>query len=393
MIARRSCSVAEELPPDEHGRYARQQRIPGWQQHRIADASLLVVGAGAIGNEVLKNLALLGVGHLVIVDMDRIERSNLSRTVLFHDHDVGQSKAATAARAVQRLNPAVRVTVLEGDLRFALGLGYVRHSTLVLGCLDNQGARSWLSRMCLAANVPLLDAGMWAWGGEIRAFLSPDDACFDCLLSPEARDDQWRRFSCTSGFRPVEATPHLPTTITTTAIIGGLLAQEAVRVLLDQPMERGTALVYNGLDHQLYRTHLARDPACPHHTPLDWTTVTPLPGTAATVTPHALLTAAQERWHLPVTLDLGREVLLSFDCPTCATTDLVLQPLALLPATAAHCPRCGDPRLPRTISTITLDDAYAHRPLAHFGIPDGDVVRLWVGEQVCLFELARSADH
>lgn len=238
--------MAEELPPDRDVRYARQQLIPGWQQRQIADASLLVVGAGAIGNEVLKNLALLGVGHLVIVDMDRIEHSNLSRTVLFHDHDVGQSKAATAARAVQRLNPDVRVTVLEGDLRFGLGLGYVRHSTLVLGCLDNQGARSWLSRMCLAANVPLLDAGMWAWGGEIRAFLSPDEACFDCLLSPDERADLWLRFSCTAGFRPVDAAPHLPTTISTTAIIGGLLVQEAVRFLHQQPMESGTALVYNG---------------------------------------------------------------------------------------------------------------------------------------------------
>jgi adenylyltransferase/sulfurtransferase len=93
-------------------RYARQQLIPGWQQAHLAEATVLVVGAGALGNEVLKNLALVGVGHLIIVDMDRIEPSNLSRTVLFQADDVGQTKATTAARALARINPDVRITVL-----------------------------------------------------------------------------------------------------------------------------------------------------------------------------------------------------------------------------------------------------------------------------------------
>src|SRR5690348_14656367 len=70
-------------------RYARQQLIEWWNQERLRNARVLVAGVGALGNEVLKNLALVGVGHLLLIDFDRVEYSNLSRTVLFRENDVG----------------------------------------------------------------------------------------------------------------------------------------------------------------------------------------------------------------------------------------------------------------------------------------------------------------
>jgi len=230
----------------DDARYDRQRRIPGWAQAPLSAATVLVAGAGAVGNEVLKNLALLGVGQLVIVDMDVIERSNLSRTLLFREADLGVSKALAAARAVRQLNPAVRVTALDGDLRFVLGLGRLHACTLALGCLDSQGARSFLSQLCQLAGTPLLDAGMWAMGGEVRAFLDAEGPCFDCTLTSDERSDLWLRYSCSSGFRVDDATGPMPTTISTTAIIGGLMAQEVARLLQGQQVANGTALVYNG---------------------------------------------------------------------------------------------------------------------------------------------------
>src|SRR5258707_3325621 len=78
---------------DESDRYGRLRLIPWWRQERLSAARVLVVGAGALGNEVLKNLALLGVGTVYVIDLDTIETSNLSRSVLFRAEDGGQSKA------------------------------------------------------------------------------------------------------------------------------------------------------------------------------------------------------------------------------------------------------------------------------------------------------------
>ncbi|HEV8187910.1 MAG TPA: ThiF family adenylyltransferase, partial [Pyrinomonadaceae bacterium] len=88
-----SLDTIRVLPED---RYDRQRLIPWWEQERLAAARVLVIGAGALGNEILKLLALSGVGHIMIFDMDRIEVSNLSRTVLFNETDAGALKAEVA---------------------------------------------------------------------------------------------------------------------------------------------------------------------------------------------------------------------------------------------------------------------------------------------------------
>jgi adenylyltransferase/sulfurtransferase len=382
--------MADIAVPTHADRYARQRPIRGWQQERLAAATVLVAGAGALGNEVAKNLALLGVGHLLIVDMDHIEPSNLSRTVLFEAADVGQPKATTAARALKRLNPEMQVTALPGDLRFVLGLGRLHACTLALGCLDNQGARSFLSRMCLAAQVPLLDAGMWALGGEIRTFLTSDGPCFHCLLAPDERADLWLRYSCTGGFQPAEADAPAPTTITTTAIVAGLMTQYAVQILQGEHVENGVGLVYTGQTPRLYRTAFQRDPACPHHTPLDWSAVQPYTGTTATVTVRAILSHVQEQsGHASPVLDLGRDLLIAFVCPTCQATEQVMYPQGLVDAARARCPTCGTTRQARTTSTVTWDDPWLDAPLAQLGVPESDVLRLHVGDHVILYELVQ----
>ena len=77
---------------DDSDRYSRLRLIGWWDQEKISNAKILVVGAGALGNEVLKNLALLGVGHVYLIDFDEIQASNLSRSVLFRAEHEGQSK-------------------------------------------------------------------------------------------------------------------------------------------------------------------------------------------------------------------------------------------------------------------------------------------------------------
>src|SRR4051812_42589519 len=113
-----------EVEPD--GRFDRFKLIGWWDQRKLAAAKVLVIGAGALGNEIIKNLALLGVGNLLIADKARIENSNLSRSVLYRAADAGKPKADVAARAAKDISPDVNVHAFDGDVVHDLGMGVFR---------------------------------------------------------------------------------------------------------------------------------------------------------------------------------------------------------------------------------------------------------------------------
>jgi len=132
---------ARALKDFENDRDSVYKLIDWFDAARVKSARVLVIGAGAIGNEVLKNLALLGVGNVYIFDRDTIDMSNLSRSILYRAADSGQPKASTAARAVREINPTVNAFWLNGDVTLDLGLGALRRMDVVIGCLDNRQAR------------------------------------------------------------------------------------------------------------------------------------------------------------------------------------------------------------------------------------------------------------
>ena len=90
--------------------------ISWWEREKVENARVMVVGAGALGNEVIKNLTLMGIGHIFIVDFDTIELANLSRSVLFRESDSGRKKAEVAAARAKELNPNVHVQYFHGDI-------------------------------------------------------------------------------------------------------------------------------------------------------------------------------------------------------------------------------------------------------------------------------------
>ena len=148
-------------------RFSRMRLIPWWDQARITACRLLVIGAGALGNEILKNAALLGFSKVIVVDLDRIEESNLSRTVLYRDKDIGEFKAEAAAKAYCSLAPDACVKPIVANVIHECGLGLFEWSDVILAGLDNREARLWINRSAWKVKRPWIDGAIEGINGIV----------------------------------------------------------------------------------------------------------------------------------------------------------------------------------------------------------------------------------
>ncbi|HEV3120648.1 MAG TPA: ThiF family adenylyltransferase, partial [Isosphaeraceae bacterium] len=252
---------------DDSDRYSRLRLISWWRQEVIQSARVLVVGAGALGNEVLKNLALLGLGSITVIDLDEVEPSNLSRSVLFRDGDAGRPKAEVAAQRAQEINPTIRVRPIQGDVITDLGLGHFADQNLVIGCLDNREARLWVNRQCWKVGTPWVDAGIQEIQGVVKVFVPPHSACYECAMTERDYQLLNLRYSCPLLARDEILAGKVPTAPTIASMMAALQVQEALKLLHGIPAAAGCALVFNGVTNQFYTTQLPfRDDCLSHET-------------------------------------------------------------------------------------------------------------------------------
>lgn len=378
--------MADELQLDAADRYSRLRLIRWWDQYRLRAAKILVVGAGAIGNEVLKNLALLGIGHIGIIDFDTIEDSNLTRSVLFRETDRGQSKARVAARALRDINPDVHAVAIHGNVLTEVGLGLFHDADLVIGCLDNREARLWVNRACWKTNTPWIDGGIEEINGVVKVFIPPESPCYECGMT----ENDYRlinlRYSCPQLRREEITAGKVPTTPTIASMIGGLQVQEALKLLHNLPVDAGHALVWNGLANNFYKTAYQRREDCLSHetypTPIE------LPLSAHESRARDLFNAALSSFggKDELTLLLDRDLILSFNC-SCGHSWPVMRPNQLVSETEADCPRCNEFARPNMTHAIASDSLLTQETLSSLGIPPNDIVRLTDGQQELAFLL------
>ncbi len=215
--------------------------ISSFKQENISSAHIMVVGCGALGNEVLKNLVLSGVGHITIVDFDLVEPDNLFHSILFSQEDAqaGRLKVDAAATRLKALNPAVKVTPLCGDIAYDVGLGRIREQQLLIGCVDNRWARYCINRLCMRAGIPWVDGGIDGLEGTVRVF-APGKNCYACNLGPEGMRDLSYRMPCPGAIRRNLAAGKVPTTSITSSIIGAVEVQEALKLLHPESLADGS---------------------------------------------------------------------------------------------------------------------------------------------------------
>ncbi|XP_043195202.1 SUMO-activating enzyme subunit 2-like isoform X1 [Amphibalanus amphitrite] len=159
--------------------------LPSTLKKSVIDAKLLLVGAGGIGCEVLKNLVLSGFKNIEVIDLDTIDVSNLNRQFLFQRQHVGKSKAKVACEAALGFNPSVTLKAHHDSIMSQeYGVNFFKGFTLVLNALDNRAARNHVNRMCLAAQVPLVESGTAGYLGQVTVIKRGVTECYECQPKP-----------------------------------------------------------------------------------------------------------------------------------------------------------------------------------------------------------------
>ena len=210
--------------------YHRQELITWWDQKALLSSRVLVVGAGALGNEIVKNLALVGVGNITIVDMDIIEHTNLARCVFFRRDDELKLKAEVLAREAAKMNSDVKADFYTVPVQ-DLGDGFLLNFDLILAGLDNREARVWLGAAAKRTGKVWIDAAIEGLMGKVQTFV-PDGPCYACTMGDKDWEALTKRLSCKLlGVEEMEG-GHAPTNATTSSIIAGIQTQEAIKYLV-----------------------------------------------------------------------------------------------------------------------------------------------------------------
>ena len=387
------------------------------RQNQVSAAHVMVVGCGALGNEVLKNLVLMGVTHIVVVDFDIVEMGNLTRSVLFSKSDAERKrlKVEVVAERLQQMNDAVEVTAICGDIAYDVGLGLIRQMDVVIGCVDSRWARFCINRLCMRAGIPWVDGGIDGLEGTVRVF-APGKNCYACNLGPEGLKDLARRMPCSGIIRRQEQTGSAPTTSIIASIIGAIEVQEALKIIItgvrrqesgDRSQESGDRrqgdgemtslcgkmLYYDG-EHTTVRIadYQAYDDECPEHEL--WAPVRQTAVCDATPVGEALRCWTQELNAREVTLCLSNDCFVDY----VSRRDNDERVTMMVPGRSVADKVAGEKSLDGQPLSALYQHEYRHidtgfpypsLTLAQLGIPQHDIVQVTADDESFYFEIRR----
>ena len=240
-------------------RFDRMRRIEWLDMDKLHSARCLVVGAGALGNEVVKCMVLAGFGDITVVDMDDIVASNLSRCVFFRGTDGrGDMKSEVLAERASELS-GISVKPRVCKIQDLEDWDY----DIVLGCLDNISARLHVNSHAMYHGIPYVDGATDGFRGKVQVIL-PDGPCLECTMNKSHMKILDQRFSCTGG--GTVFVPKMASEITTTSVIAAIQVREVMKILSGRTDICIRHVMY--YDGEACRTdcyELSADPACPNH--------------------------------------------------------------------------------------------------------------------------------
>jgi molybdopterin/thiamine biosynthesis adenylyltransferase/rhodanese-related sulfurtransferase len=176
------------LTPEELRRYARHLNLPDFgieAQLKLKQARVLVIGAGGLGSPVLLYLAAAGVGHIGIVEYDKVDESNLQRQILYSTEDIGKSKAVMARKRLLEINPLIEVDLFETSITRFNALEIIRNYDVVADGTDNFPTRYLVNDACVLTGKPNVYASIFRYEGQLSVFNLPGP---DGSFTPNYRD-------------------------------------------------------------------------------------------------------------------------------------------------------------------------------------------------------------
>lgn len=366
-------------------RFSRFKLIGWWDQERLAKARVVVIGAGALGNEIVKNLALLGVGNVFIADLDLIEDSNLSRSILFRAQDRGRAKAEVAAERARDIYPGMRVQPFRGNVVYDLGLGIFRWADVILGGLDNREARVAINQAAARTGKTWIDGAIERLDGVARVFHPASGPCYECTMNANDWKMLEARRSCALLSRGEMQQGKVPTTPTTSSVVAGIQCQEAVKLLHGLEVLSGKGFVFEGTFHQSYTVSYTRKEDCPAHEA--YQPIEVLPWRAHETKVGDMLEKVRGGLGREAVVELNQDLLASLFCEQCNEDEPVLTSLGKVSEARGRCPRCGNHRTPRTFHTVDGREAFLDRTLGEIGVPPWDIIGGRAGMESRYYEL------
>lgn len=369
-------------------RNARLAMLGGWWDRSVVKAARVgVIGIGALGNEILKNLALLDFRSVVLIDKDIVEISNLSRSVLFRSSDEGKPKVEAAVGAAAALNPDLSAEPLAGDVMSEVGLGWLRHLDVLIAGLDSRHVRWWLNRSARALGIPWVEGATEGSHGHAVAFL-PEGPCYECTFT----DLDWRALEQVASCRQLQldaaAQGRVATSPTMASIIGAAQVHLAMDVLHGRSVQSGRSLLFNLSAPELMVSGRRENPSCDAH--YRWDPILPSELSADRSTVAQVLAVAAEHVGEPATLELRWDLVWEFSCHRCGDTRAVRRPRDLVRYSEASCPKCGAEVAPTFVHRLS-DQAHGALLLRDVGIPRFDIVEVRGPEDTVWIELTGDA--
>ncbi|HAW58846.1 MAG TPA: hypothetical protein DCX03_07520 [Bacteroidales bacterium] len=370
----------EEVRED---RFAGPRRISWWDQDILEKSNVLVVGAGTLGNEVCKNLALLGIGNITVIDNDVVEIGNLSRSVLMREEDVKtppQYKSNVVAKRMKELYSKINVTPIVADVVRQYGNCNYKKFNLVLMTVDNLEARIYINRFCQLWRVPLIDGGLDGLLCNVQVIIPPETACYECGLGDSDYKRLSQKYSC-GGLMKNAPDRKIPMVITSSAIAAGLMTQEAIKILHGvQPILSGKKAILDGNTNEFNILSINRVEDCYGHYELNPEKLLILDFTNE-ITLKDLKKLIRKEVDQNVRIYHDNTIIYSGKCNECGySKDLFYQNINIKEINLI-CDKCGSQMWPDLSGQLKNDED----TLANHGVPDNHLLTLYFDDGGCKY--------
>ena len=215
-------------------KFARISMISGYDRDYLSGLKILIIGAGAIGNEIVKNLVLFGVGEILIVDFDTIEIHNLTRSIFFREDDVGKPKASTVAKRASEISPETIIHSKNGDFWDCVSIAEIKNFDVVVCSVDNFEARIKANTMCRLAGVPMINTGIDHRYVSVDIYpfnVNETCACYECSIPSSVYEKIGQRYSCGWIKKIYHKEKTVPTTTLTASCVGSIAVSQLLELL------------------------------------------------------------------------------------------------------------------------------------------------------------------